>query len=84
MLIVPGWSLKNKELFRIGLVDQPRVGGVRPRLVDPKRGITFYILTTRPYWWSALRCDLSTRGAKKQGTCTSQRNRILEIVHIRK
>ena len=29
------WSLKNKELFRIGLVDRPRVGGVR--LVDHPR-----------------------------------------------
>ena len=29
------WSLKNKELFRIGLVDRPRVGGVQ--LVDRPR-----------------------------------------------
>ena len=32
---VPAWNLKNKELFRIGLVDRPRVGGVR--LVDRPR-----------------------------------------------
>ena len=27
---VPAWSLKNKELFRIGLLDFPRLGGVHP------------------------------------------------------
>ena len=33
--IVPAWSPKNKDLFRIGLVDCPRVRDVR--LVDRPR-----------------------------------------------
>ena len=32
------WSLINDELFRIGLVDRPHVGGVHSRPMDPNRG----------------------------------------------
>ena len=52
------WSLKNKELFRIGLLDLTRVGGVQ--FVDDPR-VQAYKLGVVPDWTCG-----PTHGAFKQ------------------